>query len=80
MTQFKNNPLTCHPLADQSEWFKDDGCIREIETIRNQKTYDVAFAPLKAPSRVQEAGVDIARRNGSLTIAALRTKEGVSRV
>lgn len=70
MTQFKNNPLTAHPLADQAEWWADDKATKEIETIRNQKTFDPAMAQPKAPARVQEAGLDVPRREGSLTMRA----------
>lgn len=70
MTQFKNNPLTAHPLADQSEWWADDKTTKEIEAIRNRKIFDPALAAPTAPSQVLEAGQPVPRREGSLTIRA----------
>lgn len=68
--QFTNNPLTAHPLADQSEWWATDQSTHAVETIHNRKVFSPDFVTPIIPSRVQEAGLDVPRKNGSLTIRA----------
>lgn len=70
--EFKNNPLTAHPLADQSEWYADDAAIQTLDAMRGHKLSNPQFAPLAAPNRVQEAGLDVPRREGSLSMRAYK--------
>lgn len=68
--EFTNNPLTAHPLADQSEWWATDKTTKAAETIRNRKVLNPDFVTPTAPSRVQEAGKDVPQKQGSLTFRA----------
>ena len=38
MTQFNNDPVTAHPLADQAEWWATDKSTKDAEAALNQKT------------------------------------------
>lgn len=70
--EFKNNPLTAHPLADQSEWYADDAAIQTLDAIKGHKVINPQFAPRPTPTRVQEAGLDVPQRWGSLTMRAYK--------
>ena len=83
MTQFKNfktNPLTAHPLSDQQEWYADDLAIKTLEKIVNHKNGNPYATAYELPENVLEGGNPFPKSHGSLTQAAVRTKEGVRRV
>lgn len=80
MNPFTNNPLTSHPLADQAEWWATDKSIKDAESIINNKTIDPVLAPYPHPTKNEEGGQLVNATHGSLTRAAMRTKEGVIRV
>lgn len=70
-SEFKTNPLTAHPLADQSEWYSDDKAIKTLEQIVNHKLGNPNFAPPTEPNQVMEGSKPIYRHLGSLTVRAV---------
>lgn len=80
MNNFTNNPLTAHPLADQAEWWATDKTTKEAEAIQNHKVFDPVLTPYALPTKIEEGGKIVSTLNGSLTVAARRTKEGLSNV